>query len=94
VVIKVRLRAYGDKDEQIAEFDRDWRSKHPDWNTADKWAGLSISTRLPEIWMDLRETKDGLLVVPVHVLGHEFMHVVEHKATGAINPDTFTGDIY
>lgn len=84
ITVKVRIRAFGrDVDKQEA-WNRDWRSKHPDWGPAG--AGVSVSSKIPEVWCDLKITHAGL-TLPPHVLGHEMMHTLRLKDNQLINPD-------
>ena len=94
----VMIHAFGSNDKKQAAWKA--RKQQVDWDsffatgqqdTTKKWgdatAGTSLSSDPPEVWMDLRKTKSGKLVLPLHVLGHEQAHTIWQKDSKAINPD-------
>ena len=84
VTFQVRIRAYGQEAVKQEHWQVDWRSKNPTWGKAA--AGVTVSSKIPEIWCDLRMTKAGL-VLPPHVFGHEMMHVLRLADKRVCNPD-------
>ena len=84
ITTKVRIRAFGKESDKQNAWDKDWRSKHPAWGTAA--AGVSVSSKIPEIWCGLRKTKKGL-VLPMGILAHEMLHTLKLKDGNIINPD-------
>ena len=84
VTLTVRVRLYGNDLQKQMWWDRDWRSKHPEWGPA-QWA--AVSSRPPEIWGDLRATKDGQISINHLALGHELAHVLRLFDKRVHDPD-------
>ena len=95
----VMIHAFGSNDKKQAAWKA--RKQQVDWDsffatgqqdTTKKWgdatAGTSLSSDPPEVWMDLRKTKSGKLVLPLHVLGHEQAHTIWQKDRRLADPDT------
>ena len=85
--IPVRFRGFGSQKDKQAAWDSEWRSKNPSWGAVDQ---VTVSSDPPEIWFDLRETAEGLLLPP-HIVGHEALHTIKLKISDVIDPDTFAG---
>jgi len=97
VVLKIDLggviiRAFGSEAEKQRQWDEIWRSQYPQWGPAA--AGVTVSSQPPEVWCDLRQDKNGNLIFPPHVLGHELIHVLRLSQDAIADPDTFIMDIY
>jgi len=84
VTLTVRIRLYGNDLQKQMWWDRDWRSKHPEWAPV-QWC--SVSSTPPEIWGDLRETKDGQIAINHLALGHELAHVLKLFDARVHDPD-------
>ncbi|MFA5409883.1 MAG: hypothetical protein WC343_14010 [Bacilli bacterium] len=84
VTLTVRVRLYGSDAHKQAHWDRDWRSNHPEWGHV-QWC--SVSSTPPEIWGDLRETKDGEIVINRLALGHELSHALKLLDARILDPD-------
>jgi len=84
VTITLRVRMYGSNAHKQLHWDRDWRSKYPDWGPV-QWC--SVSSTPPEIWGDLRETKDGEIVINRIALGHELSHALKLLDARVMDPD-------
>lgn len=84
MTLTVRVRAFGDARVKQAVWSSYWRSRHPDWGPAA--TGVTVSSDLPEVWMDLKKS-DGKLILPPHVLGHELMHALKLQDKRLIDPD-------
>ena len=92
VTLTVRIRAFGREADKQSVWDQDWRTKYPDWGPAA--AGVTVSSKVPEVWCDMRITKAGLVINPA-VLGHEMLHVLKLKDKQVCNPDLLVDeDIY
>jgi len=85
--IPIRFRGFGNESAKQAAWERAWRNKNPSW---DRVSQVTVSSDPPEIWFDLRETAEGLLLPP-HIVGHEVLHAIKLKISDVINPDTFAG---
>lgn len=68
MVVTVRLRAFGSQEDKA----RAWAAEYPQFGPPT--AGSCVSTKIPELWMDLRRAPSGKLILPPHILGHEHMH--------------------
>ena len=90
--ITFRIRAFGSEEEKQKTWKDEWQPTHPTWDKAS--AGVTISTSVPQVWVDLKEDNCGNLILPPHVLGHELMHVIKLKDNSAVNPDNLIKDIY
>ena len=84
ITLTVRVRAFGNQQDKQRYWAQDWLSKHPTWSKVS--AGCNVSSEIPELWMDMRMSKAGL-VLPPHVLGHEFWHSLNNKDKRIIDPD-------
>ena len=84
VTLTVRVRLYGNDLQKQMWWDRDWRSKHPEWGRV-QWC--SVSSKPPEIWGDLRETEDGEIVINRLALGHEISHALKLLDGRVLDPD-------
>ncbi len=84
VTLTIRVRLYGSDAHKQAHWDRDWRSKHPEWGRV-QWC--SVSSKPPEIWGDLRETEDGEIVINRLALGHEISHALKLLDGRVLDPD-------
>lgn len=84
VTLTVRIRLYGNDLQKQLWWDRDWRSKHPEWRQA-QW--VTVSSNPPEIWGDLRETKDKQIMINRIALGHELSHVLKLLDARVLDPD-------
>ena len=91
LTLTVRIRAYGSEANKQADWDRDWRNFHPTWGKVS--AGTNISSDPPELWMDLRMSRGGL-ILPLHVLAHELAHSIHNADRRVADPDTLIQDIY
>lgn len=85
VKVEVRFRGFGSNEAKQAAWDRDWRSLNPTWGPVSQ---CNVSSNPPEIWFDLRETENGI-IIPPHILGHEIGHVLKLEDPRVVNPDTF-----
>jgi hypothetical protein len=92
----VRIRCFGDESEKQAAWDREHRSKEYGKKWGPAASGVTVSSDPPEIWCDLREDRDGNIIFPMHVIGHELPHVMKLKKGGekGADPDTLVNDIY
>jgi len=88
----VIIRAFGSDAEKQRQWNEIWRSRYPSWGPAS--AGVSISSQPPEIWCDLRQDKNGNLILPPHVLGHEMLHTLRLQDPRIADPDMLIKDIY
>jgi hypothetical protein len=84
-VVTVRIRGFGSDADKQRAWDRDWRSQHPTWGPVSQ---VTVSSAVPEVWMDLRQTEGGLFLPP-HIVGHEMGHVLRLQDGRVIDPDTF-----
>ena len=84
ITLTVRIRAFGSEENKQADWQRDWRESHPTWGKVS--AGTNVSSNPPELWMDLRMCKGGL-VLPLHVLSHELVHSIHNADKRVVNPD-------
>lgn len=84
-VVTVRIRGFGSDAMKQKAWDQDWRDSHPTWGPVQQ---CTVSSSVPEIWMDIREDDSGLFL-PVHILGHEMGHVLKLSDNRIIDPDTF-----
>ena len=84
VTVTLRVRLYGSDAHKQAHWDRDWRSKHPEWAPV-QWC--SVSSKSPEIWGALRETKDGQIAINHLALGHELAHALKLFDARVHDPD-------
>ena len=84
VTLTVRIRLYGNDLQKQMWWDRDWRSKNPEWGPV-QWC--SVSSKPPEIWGDLRETEDGEIVINRIALGHELSHALKLLDARVMDPD-------
>jgi len=90
----IRIRGFGNQEEKQKAYERDWQEKHPDWSKKVP-AGLSISSKVPEIWCDLKQDKNGNIILPLHVIGHEMQHTLRINNNKIADPDTLINkDIY
>lgn len=85
VTMTVRIRGFGSDAMKQKAWDQDWRDSHPTWGPVQQ---CTVSSSVPEIWMDIREDDSGLFL-PVHILGHEMGHVLKLSDNRIIDPDTF-----
>ncbi len=74
VTVTVRLRAFGYGKEKWAAWNEEWGKAHPDWELVR--LGMTVSSHPVQVWMDLRQDKEGHAVLPPHVLGHEMEHAI------------------
>jgi hypothetical protein len=89
----VRVRCFGNPEEKQKAWEKDWKSKYPEWG--DVPAGISVSSEKPEVWCDLRQDKHGNIIMPMHVIGHEVTHILKLKNKEIADPDTLIkNDIY
>ncbi len=79
-VITLRVRAFGDKIVKQLIFQRDY----PHLGIVDQGA---VSSKIPEIWMDIRENEAGEIVPGAHILGHEMIHVLKLHGINVYDPD-------
>ena len=84
ITLTVRIRAFGSENQKQKTWQKDWRSKNPTWGKAA--AGVNISSNPPELWMDLRMSKAGL-ILPMGVLAHEICHSIHNADKRVVNPD-------
>lgn len=94
VTVKVRIRAFGSEKVKQAAWDKDWRSEtqqrqrivrgEKQWGPVA--AGVSVSSKIPEIWCDCRITKSGIVINPA-ILGHEMLHTLRQKDKRVCYPD-------
>lgn len=87
VTLTVRIRGFGSDADKQRAWDRDWRSSHPTWGPVSQ---VTVSSAVPEIWMDLRQNGCGLFVPP-HIAGHEICHVLRLADNRVIDPDSYAG---
>jgi len=88
----VIIRAFGAPAEKQRQWDEIWRSRYPEWGPAA--AGVTVSSQPREIWCDLRQDRNGNLILPPHVLGHELLHVLRLQDPRIVDPDRLIDDIY
>jgi len=81
MVVTVRIRAFGSEAEKQAA----WKMAWPQFNSKAA-AGVCVSSRIPEIWVDLRRSKTGFIINPA-ILGHEMGHVLRLKNNDIQDPD-------
>lgn len=74
VTLTVRVRAFGQRKDKQAAWNKEWRTKHPNWGPAP--AGITVTSDPVEIWMDLKQDESSNLIMPPHVLGHEMEHAL------------------
>lgn len=91
IEVKFRLRAFGNEGLKQLRW-RDAWARDRGWGKCP--TGVHISSTIPEIWCDLKESKDGYIILPPHILGHEVMHEIYNISHRAINPDDLIKDIY
>ena len=84
LTLTVRIRAFGNEDQKQAAWQEDWRTKNPFWGKVS--AGTNVSSTIPELWMDLRMCKAGM-ILPLHVLAHELAHSIHNADKRVVNPD-------
>jgi hypothetical protein len=94
----ITVHAYGDPEKRREAWDGrkreiDWEAffdtgaQHQGQKMGSVTIGQSVSSRIPEIWLDLRKAKNGGLILPPHVLGHEFIHTLRIKDRRIQDPD-------
>ena len=84
VLVTVRIRAFGNEDEKRKEWCKAW----PVWCKPHlPSAGVSVSSKIPEIWLDLRENENGEIVLPDHILSHEMNHTIKLYDSRVKDPD-------
>jgi len=86
-VVTVRIRGFGSDAMKQKAWNDEWRSKYPTWGPVSQ---ATVSSAVPEIWMDIRQTEGGLFL-PVHILGHEMGHVLRLSDARIVNPDSYAG---
>ena len=92
LTLTVRIRAFGSEAQKQKTWQEDWRTKNPFWGKVS--AGTNVSSTIPELWMDLRMCKGGL-VLPMGVLAHELVHSIHNADKRVVNPDLLINkDIY
>lgn len=97
VIVVVRVRAFGRRADMVRAWENTWQKRFPKWDWWKK-AGVYVSTGkptdIPEVWMELRRDRNGNLTLPMHILGHEIAHYIQHKDPRVSNPDTFLKTIF
>jgi hypothetical protein len=83
VLVTVRIRAFGSKEEKRKAWCQSWPSFCKPGYPA---AGMSVSSKVPEIWIDLRENSSGLVINDV-VIGHEIQHTLKLYDSRVHDPD-------
>jgi len=84
--LTIRFRGFGSEAEKQTAWDKQWRSKHPEWGPVQQ---ATVSGFPIEIWFDIREIpKEGLLLPP-HIIGHEVIHAIKIARPEAIDSDSF-----
>jgi len=86
--ITVRIRGFGSEKEKQEQ----WNKEFPQFGKVP--FGVSVSSNPPQIWFNLREDKNGNIVIPYHVLGHEMVHTAKLFDKRITNPDDYISDIY
>ena len=83
VLVTVRIRGFGNQEEKREAWCKAWpvycRPGLPG-------AGMSVSSKIPEIWVDLREDQNGLVINNV-ILGHEMRHTLKLHDERMNDPD-------
>jgi len=74
MTMTIRVQGFGRLKDKQAAWDKEWRTRHPDWGPVDM--GAAVSSDPIEIWMDIREDGLGNLMLPPHVLGHQMEHAL------------------
>ena len=85
-ILTVRIRAYGSNAKKQADWDKDWRSKYPNWQPVQN---VTVSSNPIEIWVDLEKDDEGALVFNPMLLGHEMIHAVGLQNKKFLNPDKY-----
>lgn len=89
ILVTVRIKGFGSEVKKQQTWNDVWRKKHPDWGEVA--AGCTVSSKIPEVWCDVRKTKKGLVINP-SILGHEMLHVLKLIDNKIINPDLLIDD--
>ena len=83
VLVTVRIRGFGNASEKQFMWCASW----PQFCLPGKpSAGTSVSSAIPEIWIDLREDKRGLVINDM-ILGHELRHILKLHDARVNDPD-------
>lgn len=90
LTLTIRVRAFGSEQVKQATWKKDWADKNG-WGKAAY--GVNVSSNPPELWMDLRMCKAGL-VLPLEVLAHELMHSIHNADGRVVDPDNLIEEVY
>lgn len=75
----LRVLCYGNEEDKVAMMKQLWPDKFDEWFPNGKIpAGLAISSQPRQIWCDTRQNKDGEIMLPPHVVGHEPIHICDY----------------
>jgi len=71
----LRIRAFGSEEKAQEAWEREWRSKNPTWGPLPSKGAVNVSSPVPELWInDLRQDKNGYIILPPHTQMHEIEH--------------------
>ena len=90
LTLTVRIRAFGNEAAKQKIWKNAWGDKHG-WPHVS--TGTNVSSEIPDLWMDLRMCRGGLIINPA-ILGHELLHSIHNTDKRVVNPDLLIGDIY
>jgi len=80
ILITVRVRGFGSQDEKQANFP---------WGNVT--AGAMVPTSPPQLWVDVGEDENGMIMIPPHIIGHELIHALQMRDKRIMDPDEFRG---
>jgi len=84
VLVTVRVRGFGNQAEKRAA----WCAAWPQFCKPNlPAAGMSVSSTIPEIWIDIRENGNGEIEIPDHIIGHEMQHTLKLYDARVHDPD-------
>ena len=55
------------------------------------YAGSMIPTSPPQLWVDVGEDENGMIMIPPHIIGHELIHALRMRDKRIKDPDEFRG---
>jgi hypothetical protein len=85
ITVTCRFVGFGNLEEKKAFYDL---IKGSDWSDSDPY-GLCVYW-CPEksiLLMEIRENDEGQIILPIHVLGHEFAHVLDFSEENRGTPE-------
>lgn len=89
LTLTVRIRAFGNEAHKQAAWKKDWLSKYPSLGPVS--AGCCVSSKIPEVWINARMSKKGLVLNPA-ILGHEIQHAIHNADRRVVNPDQLVNE--